>query len=149
MEVFYDGACPLCIREINMIRRKDTSGSMRFIDISDLSFVPDDYGKTLSWFESSMRTRVDGEWVSGVESFRQMYTRIGFKKSVAFSRWPVISQSLDVGYWMFARVRPLLPGRKDCTQCQITIQEEDAKDPKDPQDPNCPKPSLNFFERYS
>ena len=75
----------------------------------------------MNWFEVSMRSRVEGEWASGVESFRQMYARVGFKKSVAFSRLPIIAQLLAAGYWALAKIRPHLPGRKECQQCTIEM----------------------------
>ena len=33
-EVFYDGECPLCMREIRMLRRMDRRGRIRFTDIA-------------------------------------------------------------------------------------------------------------------
>ena len=34
VEVFYDGACPLCLREIFMLRRREHRGRIRFTDIA-------------------------------------------------------------------------------------------------------------------
>ena len=123
MDVFYDGACPLCMREIKMIMKWDRNQQINFIDIAAPSFSPSTYGKTMKWFEISMRSRISGEWISGVESFRQMYHRVGFRKTVAFSRFPIISQLLAIGYWAFAKIRPHLPGRKECQQCTISVAE--------------------------
>ena len=119
MEVFYDGACPLCLREIKMIRKWDREQKINFIDIAALDFSAQEYGKTKNWFDVSMRSRVDGEWVSGVESFRQMYLRVGFRRSVWMSRLPVVSQMLSAGYFVFAKIRPHLPGRKECIRCAV------------------------------
>lgn len=127
MEVFYDGACPLCLREIKMIMKWDNEGKITFTDIADHTFDASTYGKTMNWFEVSMRSQIDGKWISGVESFRQMYHRVGFKKTVALSRLPVISQLLDIGYWVFAKIRPHLPGRKECQQCQLSMPENTDK----------------------
>ena len=32
VEVFYDGDCPLCIREINMLKRWDRKGGIQFTE---------------------------------------------------------------------------------------------------------------------
>jgi predicted DCC family thiol-disulfide oxidoreductase YuxK len=38
IEVFYDGACPLCLREINLLRRRDRKHAIRFTDIAAVGF---------------------------------------------------------------------------------------------------------------
>ena len=37
-EVFYDGGCPLCVREIGMLRRWDRRKKIRFTDIDAKDF---------------------------------------------------------------------------------------------------------------
>jgi predicted DCC family thiol-disulfide oxidoreductase YuxK len=39
-EVFYDGDCPLCVREIAALRALDRHGRVRFTDIADPRFDP-------------------------------------------------------------------------------------------------------------
>lgn len=34
IEVFYDGACPLCMREIRMLQGRDRRQRIRFVDIA-------------------------------------------------------------------------------------------------------------------
>ena len=54
----------------------------------------------------------DGQQTVGIETFRLMYEKMGFKRSVAFSRLPVIKQIFDTGYKIFAYgIRPYLPKR--------------------------------------
>ncbi len=103
-EVFFDGQCPLCKREIDMIRRKDRSGKLILTDISSAGFEPGEYS-----LETLMREihgkLPDGTYVTGVEVFRQIYQRIGFSGLVAPTRLPVIRQFLDLGYRCFAYLR--------------------------------------------
>lgn len=43
LTVWYDGACPLCIREIVLMRRWDGEGRIAFIDLADpAQFCPRD-----------------------------------------------------------------------------------------------------------
>ena len=124
MELFFDGACPLCAREIELVRKLDTEGELVLIDIAAPSFDPAAYGRTLDWFESSMRSRVGGEWVSGVDTFREMWSRLGYRRAVSVSRWPVISGTLGLSYALFAKIRPHLPGRQACDEaCRVPAMD--------------------------
>ncbi len=104
-KVYYDESCYVCSLEINTIRKKGEACGIEFIDISspDFAFADRDY-------ESEMLGEFDGEETVGIETFRLMYEKMGFKKSVCFSRIPGIKQVFDVGYYVFAHwVRPYLP----------------------------------------
>jgi predicted DCC family thiol-disulfide oxidoreductase YuxK len=103
-EVFFDGECPLCKREIDMIRRKDTCHQLLLTDIADPSFISDEIP-----LETLMRQihgrHPDGRFVTGVDVFREIYQRIGFGSLVKTSRLPVIRQFLNLGYFAFAKIR--------------------------------------------
>ena len=43
----YDGDCPLCIRETNFLKSKDTKKIINFVDISK-NYVPEDF-KNISY----------------------------------------------------------------------------------------------------
>ena len=47
IEVFFDGECPICIREIKMLRRMDRKKRIRFTDIAAKEFNPAVYGKDM------------------------------------------------------------------------------------------------------
>ena len=40
VEVFYDGDCPLCMREIRMLTRKDRAARIQFTDIAARASTP-------------------------------------------------------------------------------------------------------------
>lgn len=113
VEVFFDGGCPLCVREIALIRRWDQRRHrIRFTDIHDPNFDAGALGKTQEELMSRMYGRLaDGTWISGVEVFRRLYAAVGFGPVVWLSRCPGVSQLLDVGYTLFARNRLWITGR--------------------------------------
>jgi predicted DCC family thiol-disulfide oxidoreductase YuxK len=119
VEVFHDGDCPLCQREINMLRRWDKHQRIRFTDIAAADFNPAEYGKTHDEFMAEIRGRLpDGTWIVGVEVFRRLYTAVGLGWLVAPTRWFGIRQLLDWGYRVFAKNRLRLTGR--CTdRCAV------------------------------
>jgi predicted DCC family thiol-disulfide oxidoreductase YuxK len=120
LEVFYDGACPICVREMRMVSRWDRSGRVRFTDIAAPEFDADAYGRTGDDFMKRMQARLpDGTWVEGVESFRRLGALLGFPRLAALSRAPGLSQLLGVAYDLFARNRLRLTGRCDSAVCDI------------------------------
>jgi predicted DCC family thiol-disulfide oxidoreductase YuxK len=120
IEVFFDGECPLCRREIAMLRRRDRRGRIRFTDITAADFDPRAIGLDLATLTARIHGRLpEGELVSGVEVFRRLYAAVGFERLVALSRVPVISQLLDAAYALFAKNRRRLTGRCDDDACDL------------------------------
>lgn len=112
VEVFFDGECPLCMREIRMLMRKDRLAKIQFTDIADHTFDAGAYGKPYTTFMERIRGRLaDGSWIEGVEVFRQLYAAIGWRRAVAVTRVPGISHLLTVAYLVFAKNRLRLTGR--------------------------------------
>lgn len=112
VEVFYDGDCPLCMREIAMLKRKDKQHKIRFTDIAASDFDAEALGTTYDALMAEIHGRLpDGTWIKGVEVFRRLYGAIGFGWLTAMTRLPGISQLLDCGYWVFAKNRLRFTGR--------------------------------------
>ena len=103
-KVYYDESCYVCSLEINTIRKRGEACGIEFVDIS--SSVFDNAGD----YESEMIGEFSGEQTVGADTFRMMYEKMGFKRSVAFSRLPVMKQVFNAGYYIFAYwIRPYLP----------------------------------------
>ena len=107
-KVYYDESCYVCSLEINAVRKRGEACGIEFIDISDSEF--DSGGED---FESEMIGEFDVSPTVGAETFRRMYEEMGYKKSVCFSRLPVVKSLVNMGYHIFAHyVRPFLPKKK-------------------------------------
>jgi predicted DCC family thiol-disulfide oxidoreductase YuxK len=110
-KVYYDESCYVCSLEINVLRKRGEACGIEFIDISSNEFKPGDHGDHN--YDSEMVGKFDGQETIGVETFRKMYEKMGFTRSVAFSRLPVVKQICDVGYKIFAYgIRPCLPKKR-------------------------------------
>ena len=106
-KIYYDDDCYVCSLEINAIRKRGEKCGIEFVDISAPGFDPN--GKE---YETEMIGEFDGLETKGPETFRKMYEKLGFQKSVAVSRLPVVRSILDFGYYVFAyAIRPNLPKR--------------------------------------
>lgn len=120
VEVFYDGDCPLCMREIRMLMRKDRASRIVFTDIAAPTFDAAAVGTTYADLMTRIRGRLpDGSWIEGVEVFRQLYAAVGFRWLVAITRVPGLSHLLSLGYRAFAANRLRLTGRCGPDGCAL------------------------------
>ena len=118
IEVFYDGGCPVCRREVRVLRRLDRRGRIRFTDIDAPGFQAPSPGPDLDELMARIHARLaDGTWIQGVEVFRRLYAAVGFGGLVTLSRWPGISHLLDRAYAVFARNRVRWFGRCTANTC--------------------------------
>ncbi len=120
IEVFYDGACPLCMREIRMLQRRDRKQRIRFVDIAAEGFDAAAVGLTWESLMARIHGRLpDGTLVQGVEVFRRLYGAVGFGLLVALTRLPGVSHLLDLAYHVFAKNRLRLTGRCMDGACEV------------------------------
>ena len=107
--VYYDGACPVCSREIAMYRRRDRAGAVRWIDASNAA--PAVLGGDLSREAALERLHVrdaQGRLVSGAAAFVTLWQALP-----ATAWWgrlcarPFAVATLEVAYRGFLRLRRL------------------------------------------
>ena len=110
--VFFDGACPLCRREIALMRRLDRRGRLAFEDVADEDApvsCPIDRAALLARFHARLPS---GEVVSGARAFTEAYARVpGLGWAGALGRFAPTRAALDWLYARFLRVRPAIQRR--------------------------------------
>lgn len=120
VQVFYDGECPLCAREINLLRRLDRKGRVWFTDIAGPEFDAASWGSTQQSLMDRIHGRMpDGRWIEGVEVFRQLYRAVGLGPLAWFMGLPGVAQLLDWSYRVFAKNRLRWTGRCDEISCPV------------------------------
>ena len=104
--VWYDGACPLCSREIALMRRWDRAGRIRFVDAADpLVVCPRDRGLMLA----RLHACEGGVMLEGAAAFAAMWRAIPRLRVLGeLARWRPVLWVLERGYRGFLRVRPLV-----------------------------------------
>ena len=109
IEVFYDGACPVCDWEMRSLARRDRARRVCFTDIAAPAFSPEAAGIEGAALDQRIHARLaTGEIIEGVEVFRRLYAAVGLGALVALTRLPGISRTLDIAYACFARHRKRL-----------------------------------------
>ncbi|MGB5621657.1 MAG: demethoxyubiquinone hydroxylase family protein [Gammaproteobacteria bacterium] len=108
--VYYDGACPLCVREISFYRRREDVDAVRWIDVSQTgaaTIAPD-----LTREQALARFHVrdsQGKLTSGGAAFARLWTAIpGFRPLGRLFRLAPLAWLLERGYEWFLRIRPRL-----------------------------------------
>jgi len=120
VEVFFDGECPLCAREIHLLGRLDRAGRILFTDIAAPDFDAESIGLDRARMMNRIHGRLaDGRIIEGVEVFRQLYAAVGFERLVWLSRAPGVAQLLAGAYTLFAKNRLRLTGRCHDGACAL------------------------------
>lgn len=107
VKVWYDGACPLCAREIALMRRLDKRGRIAFIDVAAGAdpTCPLERGALLARFHAEE----DGVVLSGAAAFAAMWRAIPLLRPFGLAaRWRPLLGLLEAAYRGFLRLRPRL-----------------------------------------
>jgi predicted DCC family thiol-disulfide oxidoreductase YuxK len=109
LTVLYDGACPLCRREIGLYRGLRANTPVCFADVSDTT-LPLPPGTTREQLLARFHVRGrDGELRSGAQAFLALWAALpGWRWLALLGRLPGTAWAMERGYRLFLRGRPAL-----------------------------------------
>lgn len=123
IKMLYDGLCPLCKREVRVIRKHDKHGVIEPVDITAPGFDTEKIGLTRVAVHARIHAILpDGSIITGMEAFRHIYDAIGMDWLWRWTDWPILRPIFDVLYAGFAKVRPRLQhfsGQCDNNACSM------------------------------
>ncbi len=127
IKLLYDGECPLCMREVNFLQKRDADrGLVKFVDIAADDYTADANGGVD--FETAMgrihAVLPDGTVVQKVEVFRRVYEVLGMGWIYAITKLPIIGWLANVLYDFWADRRLALTGRSMATVLAERQQRE-------------------------
>ncbi|NET55861.1 MAG: DUF393 domain-containing protein [Symploca sp. SIO2E6] len=116
IQLLYDGECPLCVREVNFLSKRDAGrGIVAFVDIADPNYTPEAHGGID--FETAMgrihALLPDGTIIKNIEVFRRVYEALDMGWIYAVTKLPIIGSIADKLYEIWADKRLALTGRPD------------------------------------
>ena len=108
LTVMFDGACPLCRREIGLYQSLTPQEKVVWLDVSkaDSPMAPADKARYLARFHVR---RKDGRILSGAAAFVALWLAMpGWRWLGRFGRLPGVTPMLELLYRGFLRLRPHL-----------------------------------------
>ena len=123
LTLYYDGACPLCLREVRFLSERDhrlhpTDPQLGFVDIDAPDYDPAAHGG-LSYRQAMGRIHgrdAAGELIQDIAVFRRAYQLVGLGWLYAPTGWPLLGQLAEVVYSLWAGQRLRLTRRPDLDQ---------------------------------
>ncbi|WP_296562520.1 DUF393 domain-containing protein [Phenylobacterium sp.] len=108
LTVWYDGGCPLCAREIALMRRLDPDQQVCFVDLETAQDTPLPRQVMLERFHVSTP---DGATQSGAAAFAALWRSLPALRPLGrVAAWPPLLAALELFYRGFLRLRPRLQG---------------------------------------
>ncbi|KAJ4785599.1 hypothetical protein LUZ62_036845 [Rhynchospora pubera] len=114
VKMLYDGDCPLCMREVNMLKeRNKTFEAIKFVDISSKDYSPQEnqgleYNLVMGRIHAIMS---DGTVVTDVEAFRKLYEAVGLGWVYAITKYEPVASIANAIYGVWAKYRMQITGR--------------------------------------
>lgn len=110
LTVFFDGACPLCQREIGFYRKRRGADQIAWVDVSDAQEPTVAPGLLTEDALARLHVRLpSGRLESGARAFAELWTALpGFRLVGSMFSVRFLTVLLELGYQTFLRVRPRL-----------------------------------------
>lgn len=133
LRLYYDGDCPLCVREIALLRRRSSEQRLVLIDISSPAFDP-----TSTPFETKQLQAVlhaqdaEGTWLKGLDATYASWLAADLWQLSWLLAWRPLRRLLHPLYRLFCWLRPGLTwlphpdgaSRCDRDHCQPPKRQE-------------------------
>jgi demethoxyubiquinone hydroxylase (CLK1/Coq7/Cat5 family) len=109
LTVLYDGACPLCRREISLYRGLPASEPLAFVDVSDTAAALPPGAERARLLARFHVLRADGSLASGARGFVALWAALpGWRWLARLAALPGVTPLMELGYRAFLRLRPAM-----------------------------------------
>ena len=106
VKVWFDSACPLCAREISIMRKLDWLNKVDFVDVLSTPDCPTQREHLLERFHAQ---RPGGPLLSGAAAFALLWRALPLLRPLGeIARIPFVLGILEILYLKFLKIRPKL-----------------------------------------
>jgi predicted DCC family thiol-disulfide oxidoreductase YuxK len=130
LALYFDGNCPLCAREITILRRHAAQSRLLFVDINNAEFDAKALGFTFEQMQATLHACfADGRWVKGLDATLWSWRAAGLGFWATPLTWRALRPLLALGYRLFCYLRPHLAwlphpdGRRRCVDNRCAVPE--------------------------
>ncbi|WP_275069748.1 thiol-disulfide oxidoreductase DCC family protein [Pseudidiomarina insulisalsae] len=126
LTLFYDGGCPLCVREMRHLKALDQA---RGQNLAFENIWASDFSQRFPHVDIAEANRIlhaqtaDGTMLYGLDVTHAAWSAVGRGWLTAPLRWPLLRWLADHGYLGFARYRnrisKLITGKERCLECSL------------------------------
>lgn len=122
LTLLYDGACPICQKEVAWLKRLNTAQKIAFQDINASDFYAEQQGLSHKELMAEIHAKkANGQLIKGMPVFRTLYQAVGLGWLLAPTGWPLLRPLFEWLYQYFAQHRgklgAWLGGNKPCERC--------------------------------
>lgn len=111
LTVYFDGACPLCSREIGYYQRCRGADAIAWVDVAAIPDMPPDLDRAAALARFHVR-RPDGTLVSGAAGFAALWRALpGFALLGRLASFPPVIALGELAYRLFLPLRARLLAR--------------------------------------
>ena len=124
LTLFYDGGCPLCVKEMKQLKAKDKNHGLAFENI-----WATDFAQRYPHIDVAEANRIlhgqtaEGQMLYGLDVTHAAWSAVGKGWLTAPLRWPLVRWLADRGYLFFAnnrnQISRLITGKSRCLQCSL------------------------------
>jgi len=128
LTIFYDGQCPLCMSEMDLLKKHNHKNQLKLVDLHH-----DEFNEKYPYINKSRAMNMlhgeldTGEILLGLDVTCIAWKLVGKHKWLMILRWPGVRFLSDAVYLFFARYRNqisyVFSGKKPCKQCTIDKQD--------------------------
>ncbi|EAZ92426.1 thiol-disulfide oxidoreductase DCC family protein [Crocosphaera chwakensis] len=114
VKLLYDGDCPLCMREVRFLQKKDKGrGLIKLVDIADEHYDRSEHSN-IDYKSAMGRIHAilpDGTILTDIDAFRYVYEVLGMGWVYAITKLPIVGKLANWLYSIWANLRLPLTGR--------------------------------------
>lgn len=128
--LFYDSYCPLCVEEMDQLRKYDQDCQLNLVDIHQQNFTEHYPHIDVNAADRILHAQLtDGTLLYGLDATYAVWKTVGKHRWLGALRWPVIRWFADYSYLFFAKHRytisRLLTGQERCESCERGVCRKD------------------------
>jgi len=128
LTLYFDGRCPLCLREIRWLAQRARQNRLRLVDVhDDLALTCHSTPSREDMLGMLHARTARGQWLVGVEATVAAWQAAGVGRWVSWLTWPLVRRLSVFVYRGFARYRHRLAALVGEQICDRDCREEALK----------------------